>query len=692
MSTVYLDLETYCDVPIEVGTYRYAESAQILLAAYAVDDGPVEVWDATNARATPSNHSFFCACEAADELVAHNAQFDRVVLSRTVGHRPHQIGISGKWRCTMVKAFLHGFPGGLDDVGRILGLGTDHGKLSDGKRLINKFCMPQADGSRRTRETDPEDWDRFVDYARRDIIAMREVDRRLPRWNEPDDERALWRLDQRINDRGLCVDTDLVQGAAALANQEAGEIAERFLKLTYGEVDKPTKREQIKRFLLAYFDLELPNTQAATLRRLLDDDNRPLNGHVSEILELIITGNKTSTAKYARLRDALSSDGRFRGGLQFSGAQRTRRYAGRIFQPQNLPSRGLPPQEEIDLFIRGVHAGCADLLFDRITLHASGALRGTIIAPEGRKLAVADLSNIEGRVNAWIAGEEWKLRAFEDNDAGTGPDLYKVAAGRILGKAPDAIDKVERNGIGKVAELALGYQGGVGAIQNMARGKMAKLWHVIADAAPEALERAEQNYEKWGQPKAVRAEIPREEWLVSDAVKVAWRTRHPAIQALWYACEDAARAAVAEPGVVYPAGPLLKFRAQSYKGHFYLVCRLPSGNFLVYFQPRVCDETGKITYWGTNQVTRQWSRLDIYGGKFVENACQSIARDVLMHAMPVAEDWGYEIVLSVHDELIAETSDGDGEDLAGVMAENPPWATGLPLAAGGFTTDRYRKD
>ncbi|MEL6126158.1 MAG: DNA polymerase I, partial [Pseudomonadota bacterium] len=247
MSTLYLDLETYSTVPIEHGLYRYAEEAEILLAAYAVDDGPVEVWDATNARSTPSNHSFFRACEDADELVAHNAQFDRVILARQTGHRPRQIGLCDKWRCTMVKSYLHGFPGSLDTVGRILGLGADHAKMSIGRKLIQTFCVPQADGRRRTRETDPEDWARFVEYAARDIDAMREVDKRLPRWNEPDDEIGLWRLDQRINDRGFAVDELLVRGAAALAEEEAGQRAARFKRFTYNEVDAPTKREQLKR-------------------------------------------------------------------------------------------------------------------------------------------------------------------------------------------------------------------------------------------------------------------------------------------------------------------------------------------------------------------------------------------------------------------------------------------------------------
>lgn len=696
MSTLYLDLETYSERDIRAcGTYAYAEAAEILLFAWALGDGPVHCWDATDARTGAEGlWSLTEALHGADTLVAHNAMFDRTILARPApgsGVDFRAFTDPGQWRCTMVRGMALGFPGSLAQLGAALHLPADKAKDADGRKLVGRFCRPAPSNhkaDRYTRETHPGEWSRFVEYARQDVAAMREIDRLLPTWN---DDWPLWHLDQRVNDRGFAVDRGLVEAGAAEAVAEAARYRARLADLTGGMVTAPTQRARLLDYLHSTCGLALPDTRAGTVRGALDGAG--LTARTREILEIALAANKTSTAKYKALSPAISRDGRFRGGLQYSGAQRTRRWSGRTYQPQNLPSR-LPDAvlDDTEDFIRALKAGVADLAFGDTLLRASAALRGVVVAPPGRRLAVADLSNIEGRLNAWLAGEDWKLAAFAAFDRGEGPDLYKVAAGRILGKPPAAIDKTERNGIGKVAELALGYAGGVGAIQNFAAGRMAALMPVVRAAAPEAVAQAAENWATWGAARNAERDAPfgEDEWLASEAVKVAWRARHPAIEGLWRACEDAARGAVEAPGATFRAGPHLRFRRAGYMGRDYLVCALPSGRFLIYFEPRAADD-GTLSAMRVDPITKRWVRATFYGGLIVENACQSVARDVMAASMARAEDAGFDLVLTVHDELVAETTSGTGEELAAIMAANPPWADGLPLAAEGETMTRYRK-
>lgn len=327
--------------------------------------------------------------------------------------------------------------------------------------------------------------------------------------------------------------------------------------------------------------------------------------------------------------------------------------------------------------------------------YGSHALRGVLIAPPGQKLCVADLANIEGRANAWLAGEMWKLKAFEAYDRGNGPDLYKVAAGKILGKRPRDVTKNERDSFGKITELALGYQGGVGAVQNFASNRgvaFADHWDNIKQSVdPALIDRAYYNYETWGRERA--GDLDENEWIASETVKLSWRAGHPAISRLWYECENAALDAMNNPGDVFSAGWTLKFRYVRYNDFNYLLMRMPSKRALVYFQPSI-DHEGKITYWGVDSVTKQWKRQGIYGGKFVENACQSLSRDILVHGMFEAEKRGYRTVLTVHDEVVTECPNNDdftGDGLVDILANGPEWCAGFPLAAEGFEAYRYRK-
>lgn len=317
------------------------------------------------------------------------------------------------------------------------------------------------------------------------------------------------------------------------------------------------------------------------------------------------------------------------------------------------------------------------------------------------KLVVSDLSNIEGRILALLAGEEWKLQAFRDYDGGVGPDLYNVTASGVLGQDPYSITKKDRNVFGKVPDLALGFEGGVGALQQFTVGygvAMSDHWPTIQHSlAPGLTQQARDNFASWGSQKAADMQIGETEWVASESVKLAWRERHPATRALWYACKDAMSRAILQPGSVFLAGPLLQLGVVTRGAARWLLVKLPSGRYLTYIDPRV-DGDGNVTYEGygdDGKGARVWGRQYTYGGKMVENACQAVAGDVLKHAMPDIEAAGYEIVLTVHDEVVCQapsTPNYNAAALSELLSVVPPWAPGLPLAAAGFEAYRYKKE
>lgn len=452
------DLETYCDIPINNGTHAYAEGVEVMLFAWAINDGPVNVWDITAGGGIP--HGLYEAIADPETLLYfHNSHFDRTVLRYAM---PRLAPPVERWRDTMVQALAHGLPGSLGELCEVLGVPQDKAKDKEGKALIQLFCKPRPKNSklrRATSKTHPEEWRRFVAYAGLDIEAMREVYKRLPKWNYQGTELALWHRDQQINDRGVCMDMQLARAAIEAVDQEQKRLAKRTQEMTDGEVQAATQRDALIKHIVESYGVELPDMQRSTLERRIADPDLP--SAVKELLAIRLQASTTSTSKYKALMKGVSHDGRLRGTLQFCGASRTGRWAGRLFQPQNLPRPSLK-QEQIDEGIEALKAGCADLLFDNIMELTSSALRGCIIAPTGKKLVVSDLSNIEGRMLAWLAGEEWKLNAFREYDAGTGSDLYKLAYAKAFDIAPDDVDKHMRQ-IGKVMELGLGYGGGVSA-------------------------------------------------------------------------------------------------------------------------------------------------------------------------------------------------------------------------------------
>jgi DNA polymerase len=655
MKILHLDLETFSTTSIKAGAHRYAEDAEVLLVAWASNDDPVTVWETE--RLPHWRDALQAAIDDADRVVIHNSAFDRTVLRHVGVDVPVEKIID-----TMVLALLHGLPGSLGQLCEALGVPQDKAKDKRGKRLINRFTKPQPKNMkvrRATSETHPDEWQEFIEYAALDVDAMRDVLGRLPRWNDTPSERELWRHDQNINDRGIAVDVELAQSALRAFDRAFGTLAARIERLTDGAVKSATQRNATVNYLRRMHFMELADLTKGTVESLLRGD---LDPEVRELLEVRQQAAATSPAKYKALIDAVSSDGRLRGTIQFSGAARTARDAGRIFQPQNLPRTPDWFDEKVqDITVRAFKADADHLIWDNVSERCSMAVRGCLIAPRRRKLVIADLSNIEGRVLAWLAGEEWKIKAFRAYDNGEGHDLYKVTAGKILGKDPADVTKEERQLQGKTPELAGGYQGGVGAYRVMG----GPVFEAMDDTAIQEI--------VW-----------------------AWRKEHPKTKSLWYDIEAAAKGAIEKPGTVTEVrGGLLRFdvKADAFD-RSWLRMRLPSGRFLCYVDAEI-DEEGRITYSGVNQYTRKWQTLDTYGGKLTENAVQAIARDVFMTGMRRAEEHDYPVVLRVHDELVCEVPDHAGytaEVLAGLMSTNPGWAIGLPLSAAGFETRRYRKE
>lgn len=720
MTKLWLDLETFSTVPIKHGVHKYAEAAEVMLFAWAVDDGPVSVVDLTKGPMPPD--LVLLLADESVEVWAQNSQFDRTVLRYCMGHVCPPLR---RWRDTMVQAYAHSLPGSLGDMCTVLGMPANKAKDKEGKTLVRMFCMPNLKGERNTSETHPEQWAKFIAYAGQDIVAMREAHKRMPKWNYPDNasEVALWHLDQRINDQGLCIDMDLANAAVRAVEKAQKKLARRTVDLTDGQVQTATQRDAMLTHILEAYGVDLPDLQASTLERRINDASLPVP--LRELLAVRLQASTTSTAKYNTLIRSTSTDGRLRGTLQFCGAGRTGRWAGRLFQPQNLP-RPVLDQDDIEQGIEALKADAADLVYSNVMELTSSALRGAIIAPPGKKLVVADLSNIEGRDQAWLAGETWKLKAFEAFDTVltksgqwlTGPelkaaylrheypdleldskgepvrkghDLYKMGYGKAFGVDPKDVTKDQRQ-MGKVIELFGGYEGGVGAFVTFAAAYGIDLEtlpaKVFAVADPELVREAREFLEWTRKQKRTVFGLSDDAFVACDTVKRATRKAQPAIAGMWPALKNSIIDAIESPGKTITTG-VLKIRRDG----AWLRIILPSGKALCYPSPRV-DE-GVISYMGMDQYTRKWSRLKSYGGKFFENICQRVAREVMGDNMPAITAYGYEIVTSVHDELPTEapdTPDFNHRHLSALLATNPTWAPDMPLAAAGFEAYRYRKD
>lgn len=691
---LYCDLETYCETPIAYGSHKYAEKAEVLLWGYAINNAPAKVWDLMVEKKMPEDLK-----AALDDVYAgkgftvwHNGMmFDTIVLQHALDiDIPVERIID-----TMVLAYQHGLPGALGALSEVLHLPQDKAKDKEGKRLVQLFCKPLGANrklDRADRTTHPQDWAHFVDYCRLDVEAEREVFRRLPKYNINPHEHAIQIADARINRRGMQMDIDLAKAAVRLSGDIKEHLDRRTSHATGGAVEAATQRDKLIAFIKETYGWDIPTMTKNELEKRVADPEVP--EPVRELLALRMLSTRTSTKKFESIINCSSSyDGRLRGTIQFRGAARTGRFAGRLYQPQNLPRPSMS-NDEIELAIDLAKDGDALIkTYEDPGTVLSQCLRGEIVAPESKKLVVADYSNVEGRVLAWLAGESWKLKAFAEFDAGHGHDLYKLTYGRTFNVKPEDVTKPQRQ-MGKVLELAMGYQGGAGAFVTFARGygidldAMAKTVRETID--PTIWAEAADSYDYFREKGATHG-LAKETFIACDAVKRAWRRANAQIANLWKLMDEGLKEALTSDRVVKVGAHLQLMRRDNY-----LLMRLPSGRYLCYPSPRLPEANDcTFNFMGVEQFSRKWTRIRTYAGKCVENATQAAACDLLCESLLRLERDGFEPVLTVHDEVIAEAPDTEEFSLARMsrlMTKLPDWAKGLPLAAAGFESYRYRKD
>lgn len=683
---LWIDLETRSPVPIKQGIAKYSTAVQVIMAQWAIDDGEVVVEDlVTRGGVIAPSNKLIEAAKKADELWAHGAEFEQTVLDTTSWWPTIS---KTKWRCTMALARMHGLPGGLDKLSTILKLNADEAKDKRGHELIMIFCVPKKDGTYNDKYSHPNEWREFLHYGGMDITSMRVVYRKLPKWNATP---RMWRvchLDRRMNRDGVRMDQRLAAGAVAGTTRAKKRHAAKVVELTEANVDTANQRNRLLAYM-AEFGVDLPDLTADTVERRLEDESLPT--HIKELLRVRQQASKFSSAKYKRVL-AQSVLGRLRNLLIFCGASRTGRWAGRTFQPQNLP-RPKHKQWQIEQAIAFFSSDDIDLFDpDDVMNLAASCLRGLMIAAKGKKLSVADLANIEGRAMAWVAGEDWKLKAFAKYDRKEGPDLYKVAFARAFGIDPnDIFDEGDwRRQIGKVMELALQYYGGVGAFCAMAETYGLRLETLAKDGwklIPQRVKlQAAKNYARACKRRRTYG-LTERVWMTCESLVIMWREAHPAIVQFWADLEKAVKTVINQPHKVVTVARVTVDR----KGNW-LRIKLPSGRYLSYPSPRGSEYD--TSFVGVNPYTKQWCRINTYSGKLAENIVQAISADILMDWLVAADDDGFNPILSVHDEIVTEPDDVpeyDDKRLSKLAQTCSPWAKGLPLSAKGFTAKRYKK-
>ena len=645
MPILSIDIETYSDVDLsKCGVYAYSDSPnfEILLFAYAFDEEPTQIVDLACGERLPER--VLAALEdPAITKAAFNAQFERTCISKYLGRRLSPYG----WQCTAVQSAMLALPLSLDCVGEVLDI--QRKKLKEGADLVRFFSMPckptKANGGRtRNRpENAPEKWERFKTYCIRDVDAEREIRQKLWKFSIPEAEMELYRMDQEINDRGILVDQQLVENAVLCDNQYREMVTARAYELT--GLSNPNSPVQIKGWL-AEHGMEAEKLDKKTVKSLLTETD----GEVLEVLKLRLLMAKTSVKKYEAIERSVCSNGRVHGLLQFYGANRTGRWAGRLVQVQNLPQNHIPDLELARNLVKKQRFEDLDLLYESTPEVLSELIRTAFVPKPGCRFIVADFSAIEARVLAWFAGEQWRLDTFAE-----GGDIYCASASKMFGVP------VVKHGVnghlrqkGKIAELALGYGGAVGALTSMG-----------------ALDMGLQEEEL--QP------------LVSQ-----WRNSNPHITKFWWDVDAAAVKAVKERTEVVLGNLFFTYRSGI------LFVTLPSGRKLSYIKPRMTQNRfgrESLSYEGVGE-SKKWMRIETYGPKLVENIVQATARDLLALAMLRLRNRGFDIVMHIHDEAVLEVPEGVSgvEQICQIMSEQPDWAAGLPLRADGYECAFYKKD
>lgn len=641
MKHISIDIETYSSVDLtECGVYRYSESPdfEVLLFGYSADGGEVKVVDTANGEQLPAE---ILSALNDDGVIkwAFNANFERVCLSRLLGVTLDP----ASWRCTMVWSMYLGLPHTLKQVGEVLNL-KDR-KLEEGGDMIKIFSLPDKYGRRTNPQTLPAQWEKFKSYNKRDVEVELAIQRCLAGFPVPDSVWQEYAMDQRINDRGIAIDPTLVNNAITLDEQAKSVLGERMKEIT--GLENPNSIVQLKKWL-GDRGLQMPSLGKKEVAAAL----KTVSGEAAEVLRLRQQSGKSSVSKYTAMKKSVCADGRIRGMFRFYGA-RTGRWTSKIVQLQNLPQNHLPDLKQARELVTSNNREALEMLYENIPDTLSQLIRTAFTPKEGKKFVVADFAAIEARVIAWLAGESWRQKAFAE-----GADIYCASASKMFGVP------VEKHGVnghlrqkGKIAELALGYGGSVGALTSMG---------------------------------ALEMGLSEDELL---PLVESWREANPAITALWYGVGAAAKQAISERGTAQAYG--LKFE---YKSGF-LFIELPSKRRLAYVKPQIGGKG--ITYWGVSG--KDWKQLESYGAKLVENIVQAISRDLLVNAMKNLR--GYDIVAHVHDELIIECDKSVSlEKICGEMAKAPVWAEaaskaeadpktkGLILRADGYECEFYRKD
>ena len=645
MSVLAIDIETYSEVDLpRSGVYAYTDdpSFEILLFAYAFDDEPTQIVDLKCGEALPER-VLNALLDDGVTKTAFNAAFERTCISRYLGVRLS----ADSWQCTAVQSAMLALPLSLDGVGAVLDI--ERKKLKEGADLVRWFSLPcratQANGGRLRNlpEHDPEKWERFKKYCIRDVDAEREIRKKLAAYPIPAEEQTLYILDQQINDRGIMVDSTLVSHAIECDRLFNERATSRAYELT--GLDNPNSPAQIRDWLTER-GVETETLDKKAVKALMPD----ADGEVLEMLKLRLAMAKTSVKKYEAIERAMCRDGRVHGLLQFYGANRTGRWAGRLVQVQNLPQNHIPDLALARYLVKEGRYDDLEALFDSTPNVLSELIRTAFVPKPGCRFIVADFSAIEARVIAWLSGEQWRLDVFRN-----GGDIYCASASQMFGVP------VEKHGInghlrqkGKIAELALGYGGSTGALIAMGALDMG----------------------------LTEEELPE---LVSQ-----WRGANPHITRFWWDVDKAALQAYTDR-VETRVGPL-RFACRS--GMLFIA--LPSGRRLCYVKPRLMpNRFGKqsLTYEGVGE-SRKWMRIETYGPKLVENIVQATARDLLALSMLRLRDAGFDIVMHIHDEAVLEVPVGQSsvQEVCEIMGMAPDWADGLPLRADGYECEFYRKD
>ena len=646
MKNISIDIETYSSIDLtKSGVYRYVEAPdfQVMLFGYSVDGGPVSVVDLAMGETIPLE--ILSALEDENVLkYAFNANFERICLSRMLGYETGIYLDPSSWRCTMIWSAYMGLPLSLQDCGTVLKL--DKQKLTEGKDLIKYFCVPcqptKSNGGRtRNLPTDaPDKWERFKAYNARDVETEMEIQKSLIHFPVPDSVWEEYHIDQRINDTGVALDMTLVRQAIAMDGVSGNELSAAIRSLT--ALENPNSVSQMKDWLSDQ------GLQTDTLgKKAVTELLKTAPENLREVLALRQQLAKSSVKKYQAMQNAVCSDGRARGMFQFYGANRTGRWAGRLIQMQNLPQNHLPDLEQARELVKVGDYEAVKMLYEDVPDTLSQLIRTAFVARPGAKFIVADFSAIEARVIAWLAGEEWRQEVFAE-----GKDIYCASASQMFGVP------VEKHGInghlrqkGKIAELALGYGGSVGALKAMG---------------------------------AIEMGLSEDEL---QPLVQAWRDANPSIVRFWWAVDSAAMNAVANKTSDSTYG--IDF---TYKSGM-LFITLPSGRKLTYVKPKIGENkfgSPCVTYEGVGG-TKKWERLESYGPKFVENIVQATARDILCYSMKTLRNTS--MVMHIHDEIVIEADRRMSLDaVCEQMGRTPPWAQGLLLRADGYETDFYRKD